>query len=92
MTSTVLAGLRPDDIDVMDNLGSHKGRGFRELLREASARVWFMPPCGLDLNPIKQVPASSSIFSARPRNARASTHGTGSANCAPNSGYRFNPK
>ena len=47
--------LRPGDIVVMDNLGSHKGRAIRELVRKAGARVWFLPPYSPDLNPIEQV-------------------------------------
>ena len=46
--------LRPGDIVVMDNLGSHKGRAKRELVRKAGARVWFLPPYSPDLNPIEQ--------------------------------------
>ena len=47
--------LRPGDIVVMDNLGSHKGQGHtRQLVRKAGARVWFLPPYSPDLNPIEQ--------------------------------------
>lgn len=46
--------LRRDDIVVMDNLGSHKGGCIRRLIREAKARLWFLPAYSPDLNPIEQ--------------------------------------
>lgn len=47
--------LRPGDIVVLDNLGSHKGRAVRAMIRAAGARLWFLPPYSPDLNPIEQV-------------------------------------
>jgi transposase len=47
--------LKPGDIVIMDNLGSHKGRAVRVAIRAASARLWFLPPYSPDLNPIEQV-------------------------------------
>ena len=47
--------LRPDDIVVMDNLGSHKGKADRHAIRAAGARLLFLPPYSPDLNPIEQV-------------------------------------
>ncbi|MGE0515706.1 MAG: IS630 family transposase [Hyphomicrobiaceae bacterium] len=47
--------LRPGDIVIMDNLGSHKGRAVRDAIREAGARLWFLPAYSPDLNPIEQV-------------------------------------
>ncbi len=47
--------LRPGDIVVMDNLGSHKGKAVRAMIRAAGARLWFLPPYSPDLNPIEQV-------------------------------------
>ena len=46
--------LRPGDIVVMDNLGSHKSREVRRLIHAAGARLWFLPPYSPDLNPIEQ--------------------------------------
>lgn len=46
--------LKPGDIVVMDNLGSHKGPAVREAIRAAGARLWFLPPYSPDLNPIEQ--------------------------------------
>jgi len=47
--------LRPGDVVVMDNLGSHKGIAVRKAIREAGAHLLFLPPCSPDLNPIEQV-------------------------------------
>lgn len=47
--------LRPGDIVVLDNLGSHKGEAVRKAIRAAGARLLFLPPYSPDLNPIEQV-------------------------------------
>lgn len=47
--------LRPGDIVVMDNLGSHKGEAVRKAIRAQGARLLFLPPYSPDLNPIEQV-------------------------------------
>ena len=47
--------LKPGDIVVMDNLGSHKGGAVRAAIRAAGARLLFLPPYSPDLNPIEQV-------------------------------------
>lgn len=46
--------LKPGDIVVMDNLGSHKGKAVVQAIRAAGARLWFLPPYSPDLNPIEQ--------------------------------------
>lgn len=46
--------LRPGDIVILDNLGSHKGRATRQIIRDTGARLWFLPPYSPDLNPIEQ--------------------------------------
>jgi transposase len=50
----LLPELKPGDIVVMDNLGSHKGAEVRSLVRSCKARFWFLPPYSPDLNPIEQ--------------------------------------
>lgn len=47
--------LRPGDIVVMDNLGSHKGRAVRQAIRSVGAKLFFLPKYSPDLNPIEQV-------------------------------------
>jgi transposase len=51
----LLPTLKPGDIVVMDNLGSHKGEAVRQLIRSAGARLIFLPKYSPDLNPIEQV-------------------------------------
>ena len=45
--------LRPGDIVVMDNLGSHKGVGVREAIEAAGASLLYLPPYSPDFNPIE---------------------------------------
>jgi transposase len=47
--------LRPGDIVVMDNLGSHKGTAIRRAIRDAGARIFFLPKYSPDLNPIERL-------------------------------------
>jgi transposase len=47
--------LKPGDIVILDNLGSHKGEAVRKAIRAAGARLLFLPPYSPDLNPIEQV-------------------------------------
>jgi transposase len=46
--------LRPGDIVIMDNLGSHKSPAVRHAIRAAGARLFFLPKYSPDLNPIEQ--------------------------------------
>jgi len=45
--------LRPGDIVIMDNLGSHKGADVRATIEGAGARLLFLPPYSPDFNPIE---------------------------------------
>ncbi|MBZ9848244.1 IS630 family transposase [Mesorhizobium sp. CA14] len=47
--------LKPGDIVIMDNLGSHKGKVVRRAIRGAGARLLLLPKYSPDLNPIEQV-------------------------------------
>jgi transposase len=47
--------LKPGDIVIMDNLGSHKGKAVRKAIRAVGAKLFFLPPYSPDLNPIEQV-------------------------------------
>jgi transposase len=51
----LLPTLRPGDIVIMDNLGSHKGKIIRRLIRSVGAKLLFLPKYSPDLNPIEQV-------------------------------------
>lgn len=45
--------LRPGDIVIMDNLGSHKGAGVRDAIEAAGASLLYLPPYSPDFNPIE---------------------------------------
>ena len=62
--------LRPGDIVVLDNLGSHKGEAVRRAIRAAGAKLFFLPPYSPDLNPIEQVFAKLKQL-LRKENARS---------------------
>ena len=47
--------LKPGDVVVLDNLGSHKGQAVRQAIRKTGAHLLFLPPYSPDLNPIEQV-------------------------------------
>ena len=47
--------LKPGDVVIMDNLGSHKGKAVRHAIRRAGARLLFLPKYSPDLNPIEKV-------------------------------------
>jgi transposase len=51
----LLPTLRRGDIVIIDNLGSHKGKAVRRLIRSAGAKLIFLPKYSPDLNPIEQV-------------------------------------
>ena len=47
--------LAPDDVVILDNLGSHKGKAVRKAIRAAGAKLIFLPKYSPDLNPIEEV-------------------------------------
>ncbi len=46
--------LKPGDIVIMDNLGSHKAAAIRQMIRTVGTHLFFLPPYSPDLNPIEQ--------------------------------------
>src|ERR1017187_10747889 len=63
--------LKPGDVVILDNLGSHKGKAVRQAIRGVGARIVFLPKYSPDLNPIEQVFAK---FKALLRKAGARTY------------------
>ena len=53
--SVLIPALRPGDIVVMDNLGSHKSDAVRQSLRAAGIKLFFLPKYSPDLNPIEML-------------------------------------
>ena len=62
--------LREGDIVIMDNLGSHKGKGVREAIEAAAANLLYLPPYSPDFNPIEN---AFSKLKARLRKAAERT-------------------
>jgi putative transposase len=46
--------LKPGDIVIIGNLGSHKGNAIRQAIRAAGAKLFFLPKYSPDLNPIEK--------------------------------------
>ena len=51
----LVPALRPGDIVILDNLGSHRSQAVRSSILDAGAKLAFLPPYSPDLNPIEQV-------------------------------------
>ena len=64
--------LKPGDVVILDNLGSHKAKAIRRAIRDVGARFVFLPKYSPDLNPIEQVFAK---FKTLLRKAEARTCG-----------------
>jgi len=91
--------LKPGDLVVIDNLGSHKHQAIRRAIRAAGAKLFFLPPYSPDLNPIEQVFAKLKTLLRKldPRSIEATWRGIGQllghftaeecANYFRNSGY-----
>ena len=87
------------DVVVMDNLSSRKGRAVRRAIRNAGAKLFFLPPYSPDLNPIEQVFAKLKhlVRNAQPRTVESAWRKIGAlvadfsptecANYFTNSGY-----
>jgi transposase len=75
--------LRPGDIVVMDNLGSHKSAAIRHAIRAVGARLFYLPPYSPDLNPIEQLFAKLKTLmrKLRARTVEAAWRGIGSLLC-----------
>ena len=93
--------LKRNDIVVLDNLGSHKGKAVRRAIRAVGARLLFLPKYSPDLNPIEQVFAKlkARVRKAAPRsldavsdaiaNALTAISPQECANYLRNSGYAY---
>ncbi len=51
----LLPTLKPGDLVIVDNLGSHKSRRIRDAINAVDAALAFLPPYSPDLNPIEQM-------------------------------------
>ena len=71
--------LSPGDVVIMDNLGSHKSKTVRRLIRSVDAKLFFLPRYSPDLNPIEQVFAKLKTLLRRtdPRTIEQTWRGIG---------------
>ncbi|MBB4375069.1 transposase [Bradyrhizobium sp. cir1] len=49
----LLPARQPGDIVVLDNLGSHRSKVVRQLIRSVGAKLFFLPKYSPHLNPIE---------------------------------------
>ena len=83
--------LSSGDVVVMDNLGSHKGKAVRRLIRAAGAKLFFLPRYSPDLNPIEQLFAKLETCCAKPTPAQSKPPGAVSATSSIVSPHRNAP-
>ncbi|MCJ2027849.1 IS630 family transposase [Methylobacterium sp. J-043] len=55
VTATLVPLLKRGDTVIMDNLAAHKVAGVREAIQAVGAKLLYLPPYSLDLNPIEQI-------------------------------------
>ncbi len=58
--------LKPGDVVILNNLGSHRGKAARKAVRDIGARLVLLPKYSPDLNPIEQVFAKLKGFVRKP--------------------------
>jgi hypothetical protein len=78
----LLPTLRPGDIVIMDNLGSHKSKIVRQLIRSVGAKLLFLPKYSPNLNPDRAgLSPSSNICCAKPLRERSKPSAPPSLSC-----------
>jgi hypothetical protein len=87
----LVPSLSPGDIVVMDNLGSHKGKTVRRLIRSAGAKLFFLPRYSPDLNRSSRSLPSSRPCCAKPTRARSRPPGAASATSSAASPHKNAP-
>jgi len=77
----LLPVLRPGDIVILDNLGSHRSKAVRQLIRSVGAKLFFLPKYSPDLNPIEKAwsKVKEAVRRARPQTADALVAAVGAA-------------
>jgi transposase len=76
--SFLVPTLSAGDVVIMDNLGSHRGKPVRRAIRQAGAKLLFLPKYSPDLNPIEQLFAKlkHELRKAQARSYDALLHAT----------------
>ena len=73
LENVLCPALRPGQTVVMDNLAVHKNEAVRARIEAAGCRLWFLPACSPDFNPIEHAFAKLKNFL---RKAKARTQET----------------
>ena len=55
VTQCLIPALPPGAIVIMDNLSAHKSAVIAQLIENAGATLWYLPPYSPDYNPIEQM-------------------------------------
>jgi hypothetical protein len=76
--------LKPGDVVILDNLGSHKGKAVRKAIRDVGARLVFLPKYSPDLNLIEQVFAKFKTLLPRREREATKQSPTPTAKSSPN--------
>jgi transposase len=81
---SLVPALKPGEIVIMDNLGSHRGKAVRSAIRQAGAKLFFLPKYSPDLNPIEQVfsKLKHGLRKAAPRSYNAVLEAIGELLCS----------
>jgi transposase len=58
----LVPALRPGDIEVLDNLPTHRVKAVARVIRKSKAGVWYLPPYSPDLNPIEKIWAKVKAY------------------------------
>ena len=67
--------LKPGDVVILDNLGSHKGKAVRRVIRDVGARLVFLPKYSPDLiRSSRPSPSSKPSCARREREATKPSH------------------
>ena len=74
--------LKPGDIVILDNLGSHKSKAVRAAIRAAGARLFFLPPYSPISTRSSRSSPSSNTSCARPPSGPLTRPGSALAPCS----------
>ncbi len=77
--------IKPGDIVIMDNLGSHKSAALRRIIKGAGARLWYLPPYSPTSIRSNRLSPRSSTGCASRRSAPSKIFGDTSAISSPRS-------
>jgi transposase len=72
--------LKPGDLVIADNLGSHKSDDVRKAIEAVGASIRYLPPYSPDFNPIEMLFSKLKALLKKPRSAPSTHYGMKSGN------------